>query len=86
MSGGTCEASAFAYQGYRATGIAFPLGNYHNGAPEDRIEAEFVHLEDYLGGVELIAEAVRQVPYREDTAFRRRIRAVPEEFRRRLGR
>ncbi len=86
MSGGTCEASAFAMQGYRATGIAFPLGNYHNGAPEDRIEAEFIHQGDFLGGVELIAEAVRQVPHREDTAYRRRIGAVPEDFRRRLSR
>ena len=86
MSGGTCEASAFAWHGYRATGIAFPLGNYHNGAPEERIEAEFIHLGDFLGGVELIAEAVRQVPNREDTAFRRRIGAMPEEFRRRLNR
>ena len=86
MNGGTCEASAFAWQGYRATGIAFPLGNYHNGAPEDRIEAEFIHLGDFLGGVELIVEAARQVPYREDTAFRRRMGAVPEDFRRRLSR
>ena len=86
MSGGTCEASAFALQGYRATGIAFPLGNYHNGTPEDRIEAEFIQLGDYLGGVELIAEAARQVLDREDTAFRRRIGAVPEDFRRRLSR
>ena len=30
MSGGTCEATAFAVFGYHATGIAFPLGNYHN--------------------------------------------------------
>ncbi|MFB3120349.1 MAG: M28 family peptidase [Stenotrophomonas maltophilia] len=86
MSGGTCEASAFAMQGYRATGIAFPLGNYHNGAPEERIEAEFIDLGDFLGGVELIAEAVRQVPHREDTAFRRRIGVVSEDFRRRLSR
>ena len=33
MSGGVCEASAFALYGYAATGMAFPLGNYHNGAP-----------------------------------------------------
>ena len=30
MSGGVCEATAFAVHGYRATGLAFPLGNYHN--------------------------------------------------------
>ena len=84
MSGGTCEASAFALYGYRTTGIAFPLGNYHNGAPEGRIEAEFIHQDDYLGGVELMLEAVRRLPEREDTAFRRRLREIPEEFRERL--
>ncbi len=84
MSGGVCEASAFAYYGYRATGIAFPLGNYHNGAPEGRIEAEYIHQADYLGGVELMREAVRQLPARGDTAFRRRLREVPQAFRERL--
>ena len=84
MSGGTCEASAFALYGYRTTGIAFPLGNYHNGAPEGRIEAEFIHQDDYLGGVELMLEAVRRLPEREDTAFRRRLREIPAEFRERL--
>ncbi len=84
MSGGVCEASAFALYGYRTTGIAFPLGNYHNGAPEDRIEAEFIHQGDYLGGIELMLEAVRCLPEREDTNFRRRLREVPAEFRRRL--
>ncbi len=85
MSGGVCEASAFALYGYRTTGIAFPLGNYHNGAPEGRIEAEFIHQDDYLGGIELMLEAVRRLPERADTAFRRRLREVPEEFRERLS-
>ena len=85
MSGGTCEASAFSVYGYRTTGIAFPLGNYHNGAPEGRIEAEYIHEEDYLGGVELMLEAVRRMPEREDTFFRRRLREMPEEFRERMG-
>ena len=84
MSGGTCEASAFALYGYRTTGIAFPLGNYHNGAPEGRIEAEFIHQEDYLGGIELMLEAVRRLPERENTTFRQRLREVPAEFRQRL--
>lgn len=84
MSGGTCEASAFALYGYRTTGIAFPLGNYHNGAPEGRIEAEYIRLDDYIGGVELIVEAAHRVREREDTAFRRRLREIPEDFRQRL--
>ena len=84
MSGGVCEASAFASCGYRATGIAFPLGNYHNGAPEG-IDAEFIHREDYLGGVALMVAAVANLAQRENTAFRQRLREVPAEFRERLG-
>ena len=84
MSGGVCEASAFARYGYRATGIAFPLGNYHNGAPEDKIEAEYIHREDFRGGIALIVEAARSVSQRRDTLFRRRLAVLPEELRRRL--
>jgi endoglucanase len=84
MSGGTCEASAFALYGYPTTGIAFPLGNYHNGAPEGRIEAEYIHREDFISGIRLIVEAVRSVPERENTAFRRRLAQVPDHFRQRL--
>ncbi len=84
MSGGVCEASAFAVYGYQTTGIAFPLGNYHNAAPEGRIEAEYIHAEDYFGGVELMVEAARSVADRGNTAFRDRLRQVPEETRRRL--
>jgi endoglucanase len=85
MSGGTCEASAFALYGYQTTGIAFPLGNYHNGAPEGRIEAEFIHQEDFIGGVELIIEATLRSAERENTSFRRRLREIPQEFRQRLS-
>ena len=84
MSGGTCEASAFAVFGYQTTGIAFPLGNYHNGAPEGRIEAEYIHVDDYLGGVDLLAEAARRVSDRANTAFRQRLREVPSEMRQRM--
>ncbi|MDA0734718.1 MAG: hypothetical protein O2860_09060 [Chloroflexi bacterium] len=84
MSGGTCEASAFALYGYRTTGIAFPLGNYHNGAPEDKIAAEYIHQDDFFGGIELIAEAALSVSERGDTAFRRRLGDLSEELRSRL--
>jgi endoglucanase len=84
MSGGVCEASAFALYGYRTTGIAFPLGNYHNGTPEDGIDAEYIHGNDFLGGIELILEASRQVPQRADTAFRRRLGDFSQGLRSRL--
>ena len=84
MSGGVCEASAFAAYGYSTTGIAFPLGNYHNGAPEGRIEAEYIHVDDFLGGVALMEEAARSVSDRGNTAFRRRLQSVSEDMRQRL--
>tara|TARA_B100000929_G_scaffold279211_1_gene256071 strand:+ start:489 stop:1595 length:1107 start_codon:yes stop_codon:yes gene_type:complete len=84
MSGGTCEASAFAVFGYQTTGIAFPLGNYHNGAPDGRIEAEYIHIDDYLGGVKLLTEAAHCVSDRTNTAFRQRLREVPADMRQRM--
>ena len=85
MSGGVCEASAFNAWGYRSTGVAFPLGNYHNGAEDGSIAAEYIHRDDYLNGAALITEAARQVSMRWDTAFSRRIRQVPDHMRARLG-
>ena len=85
MSGGVCEASAFALYGYRTTGIAFPLGNYHNGAADGTIQAEYIHVEDFIGGVRLIVEAARQMPERENIAFKQRLRQVPDDVRERLG-
>ena len=89
MSGGVCEATAFAVFGYRATGIAFPLGNYHNGTsglrdPEGGVDAEYIRLSDFLGGVELVYEAARSVGTRGDSPTRRRMVEVPDEVRARL--
>ena len=84
MNGGVCEASAFALYGYRTTGIAFPLGNYHNEAPEGKIEAEYIHVDDYLGGVALMEEAAHRVSQRSDTSFRQRLGSIPEDLKQRL--
>jgi endoglucanase len=58
MSGGVCEASAFAAFGYKVTGMAFPLGNYHNAGPDGTIAAEHINSRDFSNGVRLLAEAV----------------------------
>jgi endoglucanase len=62
MSGGRCEANIAVMLGYRATGLAFPLGNYHNVGPEYRIEPENIHEQDFLTGVALLCEAGRLLP------------------------
>ena len=64
MSGGVCEATAFAAHGYPVTGLAFPLGNYHNATtsipdPDGGVGAEYIKLTDFLGGVDLLTEVAR---------------------------
>ncbi|MCI0438308.1 MAG: M20/M25/M40 family metallo-hydrolase, partial [Chloroflexi bacterium] len=89
LSGGTCEATAFAVFGYRATGIAFPLGNYHNATttlsdPNGGVGAEYIKLSDFLGGVALIAEAAKSVSKRGESRTRQSVRNIPEDARKRL--
>ena len=62
MSGGVCEATAFSLVGYAVTGVAFPLGNYHNATttipdPAGGVAEEYIRVSDFLSGVELLAEA-----------------------------
>jgi endoglucanase len=85
MSGGTCEASGFRYYGYRTTGIAFPLGNYHNATPEGGVGAEYIHIDDFVGGVELIVQAARSVARRRESRPWLRMRDIPQEYRQRLS-
>ncbi|MDP9020209.1 MAG: M20/M25/M40 family metallo-hydrolase, partial [Actinomycetota bacterium] len=57
MDGGTCEASVFCARGYRASGLALPLGNYHNGLDRGPgVGPEHVSVDDYLAGVRLATE------------------------------
>ncbi|MDA0769846.1 MAG: M28 family peptidase [Chloroflexi bacterium] len=89
MSAGGCEATAFAVFGYKVTGLAYPLGNWHNATtsipdPDGGVDSEYISLSDYLGGVELIAEAAISVAQRNDSATRQRIRDIPEDVRRRM--
>jgi len=59
MSGGTCEATCWGLYGWRATGVAIPLGNYHNQGPRNRLEAEVVAVKDLTTAVDLIELATR---------------------------
>jgi endoglucanase len=57
MDGGACEATAFCASGYRASGLAVPLGNYHNaGDAGPGIEPETVMVSDWLAEVQLLVE------------------------------
>jgi endoglucanase len=62
MSGGGCEAGAALLGGYLATGLAYPLGNYHNVTADFRLEPENIAVADYEIGVLLLQEAARLMP------------------------
>ena len=86
MTGGTCEASAFGFQGYRVTGLAYALGNYHNATtaisdPDGGVGAEHIRLSDYLGGVELLREAAMSVASISERHSRHRLKKVPDDVR-----
>jgi endoglucanase len=58
MDGGTCEATPFCAAGFRASGVALPLGNYHNmkgldGGPPG-IGPEHVAVSDFVSEVKLL--------------------------------
>ncbi len=89
MGGGTCEATAFAVHGYRTTGIALPLGNYHNATtsipdPEGGVSAEFIAVSDYLGGVELIERAAITPTGSGENPLAARLRTPPTDAVERL--
>ena len=89
MSGGGCEATAFAVFGYTVTGMAFPLGNWHNATttipdPDGGVDSEFISVSDYLGGVTLMAEVGVSVGKRHDSPTRQYIREIPDDVRERM--
>ena len=87
MSGGVCEATAFSSVGYAVTGVAFPLGNYHNATttipdPDGGVAEEYIRVSDFLGGVELLAEAAMQPGDWQGAPSR--LGGVPDDVRERL--
>jgi endoglucanase len=62
MSGGRCEASTALRRGYAATGLAFPLANYHNMGENGTLQPENIHAQDFLTAVDLLQEAARLLP------------------------
>ena len=72
MDGGSCEATAFCAMGYRASGLALPLANYHNmgvdrqGAPT--IGPESVKASDFMSEVRLLIELCTSADIRQTAA------------------
>ena len=83
MDGGTCEATAFCAAGYRASGLALPLGNYHNAADDGLgVAPENVAESDFAAEVALLT-ALARTPLDLDRSkawFEERAVAAAEAF------
>lgn len=84
MSGGTCEATAFGLYGYTTTGIALPLGNYHNMSDDGRLAAECIHRGDLQGACDLLLAAVLGAAGADRLAGKERLIALAEAHQERL--
>jgi len=61
MDGGMCEASAFGAAGWRTSGLAVPLANYHNAADDGSgVAPESVLVEDFLSELRLLETLVAE--------------------------
>lgn len=58
LDGGACEASAYQLYGYTSVAASIALGNYHNCAPNETIQCEYVSLDDYANMVRLCVALV----------------------------
>ena len=88
MSGGACEATAFAQEGYNVTGIALPLGNWHNATsnirdPKRNIGAEYISKSDFLNAIKLIKRTTI-IQNDENIEIPAKLPEVSEEVIRRL--
>jgi len=62
MSGGTCEATAYQEFGFQTAAVCVALGNYHNCAGRNRIQAEYVSVSDVRSMVDLLVAAAGHMP------------------------
>lgn len=81
MAGGACEATVYCAYGHDSTCVCLPLGNYHNMADLDavqagtnttpaRVDREFVSVADYHGLVDLLIACGQHLPQAPSTMDR----------------
>jgi putative aminopeptidase FrvX len=80
MNGGTCEATVFNLNGIPSSGLAVPLGNYHNQRRDGRPGAEFIDIRDVERAVDLCVQVFRDMAGKNDPmgSF---LKLVHREFR-----
>ncbi len=96
MDGGTCEATVFCAHGFRSSGVAVPLGNYHNqafdGKGRAQIGPESVNAVDFVNEVQLLVqlalrpELLSRAGRKKPAWLIEREKAAPQELNSRIAR
>ena len=91
MAAGSCEATAFAVNGFSTTGVAFPLGNWHNATtkipdPNGAIGMEYISLDDFLNGTDLIFTSASMISSKAASPVKERLYRVQGKLKNRLKR
>ena len=91
MAAGSCEATAFAVNGYSTTGIAFPLGNWHKATTkiqdtEGSVGMEYISLSDFLNGIDLIFTSALECYPNSSSPIKERLFEVQGKLKDRLRR
>jgi putative aminopeptidase FrvX len=84
MTGGGCEGTVYSLAGYPTTGLAIPLGNYHNMGVDNTIMPEYVDLNDFCCGAELLITAAANVHCDYESELRSELLSHAERFYHRL--
>jgi len=88
MSGGACEATAFAAYGYESTCLCLPLGNYHNmvdidgvlaGKRPAKVGPEFVSIDDFHSLVVMLLVAAARLDGTDVPQLRERMEKIYAE-------
>ena len=58
LDGGVCESSLLYSFGYPTSGVAVPLGCYHNHGDKGKVAMENIHLHDWQNMIRLLWEAI----------------------------
>ena len=86
MGAGGCEASAFSAFGYKVTGVAYPLHNWHNNGPGSTIMAENISIADFNNGAILLAQTMLSAGEKVYSPYSQRLsEPVPENVRNTLS-
>lgn len=84
MSGGGCEGTVYMLAGFPTTGLAIPLGNYHNMGENGAISPEYIDLDDFSTGVSLLVRAASRPQGEYASLLEKKLFGFAEGFHARL--